>query len=971
MEQNTKEKNQKKALPLWTIFMLSCFFIALLYLLLKDRFFQGTSQMTDLIIDQIVLEGSNKTGEWEFFWGLLWIGCFLILGMFLIGRKLFHSQTKLRYSKISGSDFDSSDSFCRFDDLPGICKCALCFLPPVIQLIFYGSASLYLWLFALAFGLMIFFLKEDAPQFAALFLFLYFDIQVIVTMTALWTEKNMQWDFLIFAAAVVLFAMVLLLHFRFYGLLGKALFISQLPLPLLLLLYTKNTYRYQGQTLRLSYPKTYLLFMGLLILAFYAGLLLQHRFSTERRKPIVFVTSAISIFLYGSYIPSAMMVQSDMHHHGEQMLPWQQIMVLGNSAYDDYSPVSGLFPMLIGGINQLFFGGKATTYAAAFVIVFILFSILTITMISLHVDGKWTLLFAFLFHMPVYCRTWIILPILLLLCLPALTKNKRRFLYVYVFCGFLSGLYYPLFGLSLIVAGLPFALVRFYSYFKEGNFITDLKTKSFYLETLLLLIPIVLTIPLLSRMASHILAYSHQTILADGLSLSTISVPAWFMPYLNIFEPLRNGLYYAIRFLGGMLPVWLFFILLLSYYYKNKDHDPLGKPAFLGLSAGFLILPVCYTYTMVIMDETWVSRLFSRSSHVYLWILGIFLPILLVRYGKQILNGQITAAALLALSISFPFLTFYNMGDYQFPTLDGTTNSESACIGEYTANLLPFPVSPAAIPISEEDAALFPQLGYGFMESSVRDQLYTYQEKLAILHEADDQLKILGLDGSQMYYFLLNESALYSGKPSLAKSREAAEAVISLIDEHTVIGSDLQPLQNYYIYRYLLRKGYLYDENTGFYLPGDLYASLYGEAPASADNLAGSPWGSPIYLGKSAVTLADNLSNLTSVLQIENAPSEFLYTEIDAEALSAALSSTPDENTIMTISWGENGYLLTDFGDGRLLLPLAVNSCWNPAENPQIFISFYDETQPISEIHSKVSLDQVSTCLQYYSAAEE
>ena len=31
-------------------------------------------------------------------------------------------------------------------------------------------------------------------------------------------------------------------------------------------------------------------------------------------------------------------------------------------------------------------------------------------MISLHVNGKWTLLFAFLFHMPVYCRTWIILP---------------------------------------------------------------------------------------------------------------------------------------------------------------------------------------------------------------------------------------------------------------------------------------------------------------------------------------------------------------------------------------------------------------------------------------------------------------------------------------------------------------------------------------------------------------------------------
>lgn len=970
MEKNAKEKDQKRTLPLWAVFTLPCFSVAVLYFLLKDRYFEGTSQMSDLIIDQIAMEGSNKTGELDFFWMLLWIGCFLILGLFLMGKSFFRSGSASQLTKTPAPESSLPDTAAPFYDLPGLYQCILCFFPPVLQLIFYGKTSIYLWLFAAAFSFIILIIKENKYQFAALFLFLYFDIQAIAVIVSLTTGKYLSYDILIFVAAAVLFAFVLLLHFHFYGLLQKVLFASQLPLPLLLLLYTKNTYNYQGETFRLSYPKTYLLFIGLLILVLYGALLVQYRFASKHSKIFISVTSAISIFLYGSYIPSALMVQSDMHHHGEQMLPWQQIMVLGSSAYDSYSPVSGLFPMLIGGINQLFFGGKATTYAAAFTILFITFAVLTIVMIYLHAGGKWTLLFGFLFHMPVYCRTWIILPVLLLLCLPGVIKNKRRFLYLYVFCGFLGGLYYPLFGLALIVAGMPFALFQLYSYIKEKEIIEDFKQKSFYIETMLLIAPILLAIPLLAKMAGHVLAYSHQTILADGLSLSSVSLPDWFMPYLSSIDEVRNGLYYAVRFLGGMVPTWLFLLLLLSYIYRNKGKNPFGQPAFLGLSAGFLILPVCYTYTLVIMDENWVSRLFSRSSHVYLWIVGIFLPILLICYGKQILHKSASIAALIALSVSIPFLTFYEMGDYQFPAMDGTSNAQSACIGEYTANLLPFPVSPTAVPVSEDDISAFPQLGYGFIDGSVRDNLYLYHDHLSVLHNADSDLKVLGLDGQQMYYFLLNERALYSGKVSLAKSREAAEEVISLIDEHTVIGSDLHPLNNYYIYRYLLKKGYAYDSLTGFYLSKELYISMYGSESYNETSLSDSPWATPVYMSKCALTLGSNLENLSPILQPSDVFSEFLYTEIDLDALNAEFGNSLHEDSIMTISWEGKGCILTDLCNGKLLLPLGSNADWAVGNYREIYISPYDETKPVAEIDVKVPLDEVSNCLQYYSLAE-
>jgi len=970
MGKNAKEKGKKKPLPLWAVFTLPCILISVLYFLLKDRYFEGTSQMYDLIIDQIAMEGSNKTGELELFWMLLWIGCFLILGLFLVRKSLFHSGSSSQTVRTLEPEVSLQDTSALFHNLPALYQCVLCFFPPVLQLIFYGKTSIYLWLFAAVFSFIFLLIKENPAQFAALFLFLYFDIQAIAVIVALSTGRCLSYDILIFVTAAVLFALVLLLHSHFYGFLHKVLFVSQLPLPLLLLLYTKNSYSYGGQTFRLAYPKTYLLFVGLFILVLYGAFLVQYRFASGRSQLFISVTSAISIFLYDSYIPSALMVQTDMHHHGEQMLPWQQIIMSGSTAYDSYSPVSGLFPMLIGGINQLFFGGKATTYAAAFTILFMISAVLVIVMIYLHAGGKWTLLFAFLFHMPVYCRTWIILPVLLLLCLPGIIKNKRRFLYLYVFCGFISGLYYPLFGLALIVAGMPFGLFQLYSYFKSGEYTADMRRKSFYAETLLLFVPIILAVPLLSKMAAHVLAYSRQTVLADGLSLSSVSLPDWFMPYLASADTLRSGFYYAVRFLGSMIPVWLFLLLLLCYISRNKDKNPFGQPAFLGLSAGFLILPVCYTYTLVSMDEAWVSRLFSRSSHIYLWIVGILLPILLIRYGRQILTRSASIAALIAFSVSIPFVTFYDMGDYQFPSMDGTTNAESPCIGEYTANLLPFPVSPTAVPISEEDIQTFPQLGYGFMESSVRDNLYQYHEHLAVLHKADPDLKILGLDGGQMYYFLLNEKALYSGKVSLAKSREAADRVISLIDEHTVVGSDLRPLNNYYIYRYLLEKGYAYDSVTGFYLSKELYTAMYGNESYSEASLSDSPWAAPVYISKCALTLGSNLENLSTLFVPSDIPSEFLYTEIDLDALNAGFGNSLHEDSIMTISWGGKGCILTDLCNGKLLLPLASNGDWAVGSYTEIYISPYDETTPVTEIRDKVPLDEVSNCLQYYSLSK-
>lgn len=96
------------------------------------------------------------------------------------------------------------------------------------------------------------------------------------------------------------------------------------------------------------------------------------RGKTTSGKRIWFPT-VFSTFAFISYMPPAMLVQSDLHHHGEQILPWQQIVMLGQKAYEEYSPASGLFPMLTGAVNSLVFHGRAVEYGISYVLVALLF----------------------------------------------------------------------------------------------------------------------------------------------------------------------------------------------------------------------------------------------------------------------------------------------------------------------------------------------------------------------------------------------------------------------------------------------------------------------------------------------------------------------------------------------------------------------------------------------------------------------
>ena len=150
---NNNRKSSLSFLSAPAIFLIVCIITAILYLALKDSAFEGYPVLTDLIIDNIALGGSNKTGEWHLFWNLTWIGCFLCLGLSVLSHYL---QKK---KDVSAKATKSNEKYDKKNDEKYNGKCnekyviygLLLFVPAFLQTILYAKEVTYLWLFSALF----------------------------------------------------------------------------------------------------------------------------------------------------------------------------------------------------------------------------------------------------------------------------------------------------------------------------------------------------------------------------------------------------------------------------------------------------------------------------------------------------------------------------------------------------------------------------------------------------------------------------------------------------------------------------------------------------------------------------------------------------------------------------------------------------------------------------------------------------
>lgn len=925
----------------------------------------GTQIFEDFIIDHVAAYGLNKSGELSLFRSTAFV-CILLTAVLVF--LFFRKKTDILQNSRTG----------------GLAIAAVTAVFPFVgHLVVFGQADTAC---LLAFPVLLCsyiykkYTKESPLPFLAVMILSYYAVLAVLTVGVHFSPAFALSQSRIYFISGA--CSVLAIAYSFYKKFSvkQVLLALQPVISFLPVVFFVDSYVYQGTVIRVPYSLFYYIFFAVLIIFFAVRTFLHARkfWKTASSIPLgrlLHPFTAITVFIYNSYSACPMYAQPDQHHHGEQMIPWQQIVSFGQTAYEDYTPVSGLFPLLNGFIQNVLLGGTVSDYAPAISITMVLFCILTMYLIYKHVGGAYALLFAIFFALPSYNRQYMVLPLLLLLFLKQLLDRPGRWLKFWILGCFLAGLYYPLYGAAVLVGTLPLGIYVFLRYRKETDWKTELKKPLFYVSWFLCLLPILLCLPLLLRMAGHTLVYSGQTILSDGISLYEQSPPDVFLPYLaGTHGYARLWLYYGLRFFLPIIPLMLAIALgTLAFLKSRKDRQQPQSVIFvLGTISVIITLAISYTYTLVRADT---GVILSRTAPILIAVAGMFLPVLLMHYGTKLLPSRIRIAVI-GICFSFPMLIYTQVSSMKFPDMWGYPNGNASLVMDDADKLFTFyEVPDGFISMSEISLPDTSRLGNGFM---VADQVHYLTEYSAVMEKAEavaGDLTYLGLDGQGFYYYL-NKKACATGYIQVAKSYEAQQRILDVVKAQRPVVFLLEPRQSYYIYHWILTEGdYMYSEKDGAFFPREIFEELYPE------NTAGDDYRSVIAatrmnyyadsFGKSVNTLLPRLEESSVLLEVSAEPLHINGLENDVLYLSLPDSCTDECKTVEITFLSDNtvyegACVICNTGGGQLLIPMGMNACWLLSDNSGITLTFKDETENTIAVIPLEQAEAVGITYQFY-----
>lgn len=976
---------------MFSFFLVICLIAVLLYKLLPS-FAGGNQEFFDIIIENTSRSGFNKSGELNLFWLLLVVGGIMLLLLWAFSNRLSQSSAG-KFSAFSKS-FDLSAP-------KAVPLCLLLFTacPFLANLIAFQK---FIWplffavLLCTAFCLLpasftekYHLNSETLPGILLVYVLTYYDIAagcvLIAHFNSAFTINTMTHQLLaLFIGTVILLLPVMAAH--------RKLLLLQLFLPFLFIIWLVDTYRYQGADIRVPYAKGYYVFFYcLLLLSFF---ILSVHIKNNWNKPATIsapkgtpkgrLSSIISpltpmiLFAFHSFSACAMYAQPDQHHHGEQMIPWTQVFSLGQSLYEEYTPVSGLFPFVNGFIQHKLLGGTVSDYSPAISITMVIFCFLTMFLITRLTGSSTAVLFAVLFALPCYNRQYLVLPVLLLLSMPALQSRRLLWTYTWIFSCFLAGLYYPLYGGALVIGTLPLGLYQLYLWIKTKEWKKDLRSPLSYLEFLLCFLPIACSIPLLFKILNHTLIYSSQTVLADGINVFGQETPISFMPYLESIPKLRNFCYFSLRMLLPMIGIWAFLFCMSRLFGTLKKSEKV-RVLFLELFAGATTLGISYSYTLVRADTNCVL---SRTAWILVAAAGIYLPVLLlssignysnlnmenIEHTDSIENTEhikkegpelkhpfrnLSTCIFLGLCISIPFWIFNEISREKTPPMWVYPDGESLIAMDDSSKIFGEYVVPDSF-VKSEDTGLPAKyqnlLGNGFM---VADQLHYIEDYAAVIEKCEavqGDVTYMALDG-QGFYDYLGVKCSVTGYIPAAKSFEAQREIWSQAEKNYPVIFNLNAQDSYYITRFMWDAGYVYCAEDSAFYPVNLFEAIYPEEDPddyrnyaastefglSADSFGTSFEGLISIFDHSAIamnqTVVDPDSELLQEKATEPLPAVIEGNQYDFMYLS--LDSTIPADATVTISWNDatghsfDGARVTaTVGEGTLLIPMGMNSCW-------------------------------------------
>lgn len=758
---------------------------------------------------------------------------------------------------------------------------------------------------------------------------------------------------------------------RIKAVLYRACMLVQILLPFNLLIYTASKYAYHNEIKTVFPPFTARLFIYLLI-ALFIGLAIKKMLANWNSlcdfRQIIRFGSCVSILGFNSFFGTGAIIPLDMHHPYENIIGFSQLFQLGQKPFSEFIPVSGMYSVLRGLCFQVFGNGESSGYYTSTNIFYLAFIILVLILCWAWHARLIGLFFSFtstLFLMN-YDRPVLILPIMLTLSLPQLIQKKNLWLMIWFMTSLLHGLYYPLYGAAVCIGFFPMAVWQAIRLLQSGEWRHLISAPRFWAGWLGCFAMLLLSVPLLIGTLRHMLAMSGQSVLADGISRFGQIVPDVFLSFLPSNSFWRQAAFYSLTWVIPALYIWYVIFLaqrVSGFRIENRKIRVDDLAVLFSLTAVAAMLVISYTFTFTRLEPgTILSRSFgpllAGAVSVSVWMHH--------RCKESIDNNRALIGAMIMLCI----LQMSEYGIGGIPEVDQKLKENYLVPYEYVLT-------------TEEDQVQ--KLGVGFIEPSLYERIESTFEKHADLRE--DHSFMAGPD-SFGYYYLCGLKADGPVENLTIKSLSAADEAIGIArDNGTYIGASVQPVENYYLYHWIMTSGeYVWNEDDNYFVPNDeqldidLVYEKNRHAPLASDGIDVKKHASS--LGLSMDSLSPVFEDVDLDLQIDvvggqmnmyfpgplngnnadflflefdDADSSFEYTLYDLKGEVIQYSSGYRTNLMkksydpalsVNVFWydnnGDSHNMLCNLGERKLLIPLGAGSQWLLNEHNGIAVQLFD-----------------------------
>lgn len=592
--------------------------------------------------------------------------------------------------------------------------------------------------------------------------------------------------------SVTVWASALTIALLFYrkwngGVILRGILLCQFVMPFLLLLYTMSNYKYNGTIVSLHTPYKVWAVILLLIFSFVAEAAYKIYKNWDHcesvGKCISFGTCA-SIMAFNRFSGSGAILSDDLHHPFEEIIAYSQIVELGQKPFSEYIPVSGLYSFVNGAFFKFFGNGSMEYWSVSRNVMQLLVVLVIVALLMAQLKREYVLLISFLFSMINSSRVTYIVPIALLLFLPALIRRKNLWLQAWFVTSFLYGLYYPVNGAAVCLAFLPLGIWQVVTFYKTGDLKKEIGKWSFWIGWAACIIPVIAGIPMLAGTLKHMLAMGGQTIYADGISRFGQTLPSNFFSYINSTF-VRLALYYAFTFLILACIVWVSVALCLKFgnfrIENRKIKADAPVPAFQALGIGIMLL-ISLSYNFVRLE---INNLYSRSQGL-VYAVFVLLVLFVGKYGKSILGDtKYLRYVILGFAI---FIISIVSGE-------GFKGNDGKLVAYYTV--------PEGYVAVEDD--MTGRLGDCYMEKVTYEEVKCYYEIAKTLDREKSYLGVLPRFG---YYYLYGIKGASVIETLTIKGYNAAKETVDLLRKNNVEAiSSISTHNYYYLYHYALTSG--------------------------------------------------------------------------------------------------------------------------------------------------------------------